>query len=107
VPVFHRAYDGGAGEVAQVAGAMRALRTLAGPRRFLLVGDSKLISYANRRDLLAAEVDFVAPASKTYVTAEVLAGLDVQAAAPVDYLAERDAGKDPASGGATGWSRTP
>src|SRR4029434_3271258 len=27
VPVFHRAYDGGAGEVAQVAGAMRALTT--------------------------------------------------------------------------------
>jgi Transposase DDE domain len=93
VPVWHRAYDGGAGEVAQVAGAMRALRKLAGPRRFLLVGDSKLVSYANLRDLLAAEVDFVAPASKTYVTAEVLAALDVQAAAPVDYLAERDQGK--------------
>jgi hypothetical protein len=44
---------------------------------------------------MAAEVDFIAPASKTYVPAEVLAGLDVQAAAPVDYLAERDAGKPP------------
>ena len=99
VPVFHRAYDGGAGEVAQVAGAMRALRTLAGPRRFLLVGDSKLISYANLRDLLAAEVDFVAPASKTYVPAEVLAAVDPAAATPVDYLAERDAGKDPARRG--------
>src|SRR5215207_8055554 len=44
VPVFHRAYDGGAGEVAQVAGAMRALGELAGERRFLLVGDSKLVS---------------------------------------------------------------
>ena len=99
VPVFHRAYDGGAGEVAQVAGAMRALRKLAGPRRFLVVGDSKLISYANLRDLLAAEVDFVAPASKTYVTAEVLAALDVQAAAPVDYLAERDQGKPAAQRG--------
>jgi transposase len=90
VPVFHRAYDGGAGEVAQVAGAMRALRKLAGPRRFLVVGDSKLVSYANLRDIMAAEVDFVAPASKTYVPAEVLAGLEVAAAAPVDYLAERD-----------------
>ena len=90
VPVFHRAYDGGAGEVAQVAGAMRALRKLAGPRGFLLVGDSKLVSYANLRAIMAAEVDFVAPASKTYVPAEVLAALDVQAAAPVDYLAERD-----------------
>jgi transposase len=95
VPVFHRAYDGGAGEVAQVAGAMRALRKLAGPRRFLVVGDSKLISYANLRDIMTAEVDFVAPASKTYVPAQVLASLDLAAAAPVDYLAERDHGKPP------------
>jgi transposase len=93
VPVFHRAYDGGAGEVAQVAGAMRALRQLAGPRRFLVVGDSKLVSYANLRDIMAAEVDFIAPASKTYVGAELLAGLEVAAATPVDYVAERDAGK--------------
>jgi hypothetical protein len=107
VPVFHRAYDGGAGEVAQVAGAMRALRELAGPRRFLLVGDSELISYANLGDSLAAEVDFIAPASKTYVPTAVLAALDVQAAAPVDYLAERDQGKPPDSGAATGWWRTP
>jgi hypothetical protein len=95
VPVWHRAYDGGAGEVAQVAGAMRALTKLAGPRRFLVVGDSKLVSYANLRDILAAKVDFIAPASKTYVGAEVLASLDPAAATPVDYLAERDAGKPP------------
>ena len=42
VPVFHRAYAGGAGEVSQVSAAMRACRDLAGPRRFLLVGDSKI-----------------------------------------------------------------
>jgi transposase len=64
VPVFHRADNGGAGEVAQVAGAMRALGKLAGPGRFLVVGDAKLISSANLRDVMAAEVDFVAPASK-------------------------------------------
>jgi transposase len=74
---------------------MRALRTLAGERRFLLVGDSKLVSYANLRDLLAAEVDFIAPASKTYVPAELLASLDPAVATPVDYLAERDQGKPP------------
>jgi transposase len=95
VPVWHRGYDGGAGEVAQVAGAMRALRELAGPRRLLLVGDSKLISYANLRDIMAAEVDFIAPASKTYVPAELLARLEVAAATPVDYVAERDQGKPP------------
>jgi transposase len=99
VPVWHRAYDGGAGEVAQVAGAMRALAELAAERRFLLVGDSKLVSYANLRDIVAAKVDFIAPASKTYVGAEVLAGLDPAAATPVDYLAERDAGRPPAQRG--------
>jgi len=95
VPVWHRAYDGGAGEVAQVAGAMRALAELAAERRFLLVGDSKLVSYANLRDIMAAGVDFIAPASKTYVPAQVLAGLDPAAATPVDYVAERDQGKPP------------
>jgi hypothetical protein len=107
VPVFHRAYDGGAGEVAQVAGAMRALRELAGERRFLLVGDSKLVSYANLRDIMAAEVDFIAPASKTYVGAAVLAGLDVKAAVPVDYLAERDQGKPPEQRGSYRVLETP
>jgi hypothetical protein len=95
VPVWHRGYDGGAGEVAQVAGAMRALRKLAGPRRLLLVGDSKLVSYANLRDIMAAGVDFIAPASKIYVGAEMLAALDPRAATPADYLAERDQGKPP------------
>src|SRR4030095_8064373 len=93
--VFHRAYDGGAGEVAQVAGAMRAWLQLAGERRFLLVGDSKLVSYANLRDIMAAEVDFIAPASKTYVPAELLARLDCGSPPPLDSLAERDAGKPP------------
>jgi Domain of unknown function (DUF4277) len=90
VPVFHRAYDGGAGEVAQVVGAMTALKKLAGRRRLLLVGDSKLVSYPNLRAMCEAEVGFIAPASKTYVPAATFAALDPQAAAPVDYLAARD-----------------
>lgn len=95
VPVLHRAFDGGAGEVSQVVGAMTALRKIAGPRRFLLVGDSKLISYGNVRDMIAAEVEFIAPASKTYVPAAVLAGLRLADAAEVDYVADRDAGTPP------------
>jgi transposase len=95
IPVFHRAYDGGAGEVNQVTGAMEALRRLAGPRSFLLVGDSKLISYNNLKAFFDAKVTFVAPASKNYVPAEVLAAQDVEAATPVDYVAERDAAKAP------------
>jgi hypothetical protein len=99
VPIFHRAYDGGAGEVAQVIGAMTALKQLAGRRRLLLVGDSKLISYPNLRAMLDAKVDFIAPASKTYVPAGTFAALDPQAATPVDYVAARDQHKPPAQRG--------
>jgi transposase len=93
VPVFHRAYDGGAAEVSQVTGAMRALRAIAGPRRFLLVGDSKLVSYANLSELAAAEVDYVAPAPKSAVPQKVLAGCDPTTATLVDYAAARDSAK--------------
>ena len=90
VPVYFKPYDGGAGEVGQVVGAMEALRRLAGPRRFLLVGDSKLLSYPNIAAMVTAKVTFLAPASKAFVSAEVLAGCDYNTATPVNYVAQRD-----------------
>lgn len=93
IPVYHRAYDGGAAEVSQVTGAMTALKELAGQRCFLLVGDSRLISYPNVRDIAAADVTFIAPAPKQYVPASVLAACDIGKAIPVDYTARRDVGK--------------
>jgi transposase len=93
IPVWQHAYDGGAGEVAQVVGAMTALRELAGRRGFLLVGDSKLISRTNVVAMGQAQVCFIAPASKTYLPASVLASLDPTTATPVDYAAERDQAK--------------
>ena len=90
VPVWHRADDGGAGEVAQVVGAMTRLRELAGQRGLLLVGDSKLVSRGNIAAMNTARVAFIAPAGKAYLPVSVLAGLDVAQAVPVDYLAERD-----------------
>jgi hypothetical protein len=90
VPVFHRAFDGGAGEVGQVIGVMKALQRMATERRLLIIGDSKLISYANLAAMDSEGVAFVAPASKTYVPASELAGLSVDAAAKVDYVAQRD-----------------
>jgi transposase len=99
VPLFHRAYDGGAGEVAQVVPMMKALQQIATSRRLLIVGDSKLISYDNLTKMHADEVTFVAPASKVYVNAEQLAGLQVDRATRVDYVAARDQGKDPAKRG--------
>ncbi|MEV4163469.1 IS1634 family transposase [Nonomuraea dietziae] len=94
IPVFHRGYDGGAGEVGQVIGAMQALQRLAGPQRMLMIGDSKLISYANLAAMTAQGVAFIAPASKQYVAGEALACLQVADAVEVDYIAARDAGKD-------------
>jgi hypothetical protein len=73
VPVFHRAFDGGAGEVGQVIPMMKALQELATTRRMLIIGDTKLISYANLAAMDADGVRFVAPASKSYVPAAQLA----------------------------------
>src|SRR5512142_822543 len=99
IPVFHQAYDGGAGEVAQVTGAMTALKKIAGQRTFLLVGDSKLISYANAAALAAAQVGFVAPLAAARVPAGLFAGLPAGAGSAVDYAAGRDAGKPAAARG--------
>jgi len=99
VPVFPRADDGGAGEVAQVIPMMQALQQIATSRRLLIVGDSKLISYDNLATMHANEVTFVAPASKVYVPVEALAALDLSRAPRVAYVAARDQGKDPAKRG--------
>ncbi|WSA57612.1 hypothetical protein OIE67_24225 [Nonomuraea fuscirosea] len=93
IPVFHRAYDDAAGEVGQVIGAMQGLQKLAGPQQMLMIGDSKLVSYANLAAMIAGGVDFIAPASKHYVSAETLAGQKISAAIRVDYVAARDEGK--------------
>jgi hypothetical protein len=92
VPVWHRAYDGGAGEVAQVVGAMTALKDLAGQRQLLLVGDSKLLSRGNLVAMNQAGVGFITPAAKLYLPAAQLGGRDPGAATPVDYVAQRDKG---------------
>ena len=99
VPVLHRAFDGGAGEVNQVVGAMESLRAMAGERRFLLVGDSKLISYANLHAFFAAGTTFVAPASKDWVDAQTLAACRIVDTVEVDYVARRDAAKAPGDRG--------
>ena len=95
IPILHRAFDGRAGEVNQVVGAMTSLRSMCGERSFLLIGDTKLVSYDNLAQMTAAGVTFIAPASKSYVTAETLAACDFDAATPVAYVAQRDEDKSP------------
>ena len=99
IPILHRAFDGRAGEVNQVVGAMESLRGMCGARSFLLVGDSKLVSFENLRQMTAAGVTFIAPASKNYIAADVLAGCDFETAVEVDYVALRDAQKPPGDRG--------
>lgn len=93
VPIMARPFDGRAAEINQVVGAMESLRDVCAQRRFLLIGDSKLVSFDNLSQITAAEVTFIAPASKAYVGADVLAGCDWDAAVPVDYVAQRDTNK--------------
>jgi transposase len=95
IPVLHRAYDGGAGEVAQVVETMNGLKAMAGPRTFLLVGDSKLISYTNVTAMLEAGVTFIAPLAAARVPAGLFASIHRATATPVDYIAERDENKLP------------
>jgi transposase len=93
VPVFHQVYDGGAGEVAQVIDAMHALQDLADTPGFLMVGDSKLLSYGNISAMTDADVRFLAPLAAARVPAGLFAGIDPATTTAVDYLAQRDTGK--------------
>ena len=90
IPIFHRAYDGNAAEITQVTNTMHALRALAAPRSFLLVGDSKLISYTNVTAMNTEQVTFIAPLPASRVPAGLFAGLDPRQAEFVEYVAERD-----------------
>ncbi len=99
IPVFHHAYAGGAAEAAQVVGAMTALRQIAGPRPFLLAGDSKLISYTSAAAMGAREAGFVAPLAAARVPAGLFAALPPGAGTLVDYAAGRDARKPAAARG--------
>jgi transposase len=90
IPVFARAYDGNAAEIAQVTDTMRALQTLAAPHRFLLVGDSKLVSYTNVTAMNTEHVTFIAPLAASRVPDGLFTRLDPRQAEFVEYVAERD-----------------
>jgi transposase len=89
IPVFSKVFDGGAAEVVQVVDTMKALKQIAGPRRFLMVADSKLVSWANATALVAAGVDFIAPLPAARVEDGFYAGLDLDAAHVVEHVPVR------------------
>lgn len=65
IPVFYRAYDGGAGEIAQVVGTTTALQKIARRRDFLLIGDSKLVSYTDVSAMIAMAPPVSSPPPRT------------------------------------------
>ncbi|MER6335207.1 IS1634 family transposase [Streptomyces sp. NPDC001034] len=95
IPLLSRVIDGGAAEISQITHAMNALRAMAGPKEFLLVADSKLVSYRNVTALIRAECDFIAPAPASTVDDAVYAALDLDMAAVVDYTPARDENTPP------------
>ena len=106
IPVFHHAYDGGAGEVAQVTGAMTALKKIAGPRTFLLVGDSKLISWANATAMAAGQVAFIAPLAASRVPAGCSPRCRPGQAPRWTMSPRGTRASPPPRGARTGWPRT-
>jgi transposase len=90
IPLLSRVIDGGAAEISQITGAMKALRAIAGPKEFLLIADSKPVSYRNITTLIKAGTGFIAPTPASTVDDAVYAALDLDAATVVDYTPARD-----------------
>jgi transposase len=90
IPLLSRVIDGGAAEISQITGTMNSLRAMAGPKEFLLIADSKLVSYGNITALIKSTTPFIAPAPASKVDDAVYAALDLEAAPIVDYNPVRD-----------------
>jgi transposase len=91
IPVLSRVFDGGAAEVSQVVEAIQQMQAIAGAQRFLMVADSKLVSYDNLTALTKAEVEFIAPLPAAKTPPEVFARLDPDTAEVVQYVTARAA----------------
>jgi len=93
VPVWDQPYDGSTADVATVVETMQALRQYAQCRDFVLIGDSKLLSDANRRALLAAEVGYLAPLARTAELDAAFLAIPSGQLLPLEYVSERERGK--------------
>ena len=96
VPIWDQIHDGNTPDVATVIETMQALREHAGCGDFVLVGDSKLLSEANRRALVLAEVGYLAPLARTPELDAAWLAIPPDALRPLDYVSARDSTKPPA-----------
>ena len=95
VPIWDQAHDGNTTDVATVIETMQALRAHAGCTDFVLVGDGKLLSEANRRALLAAEVGYLAPLARTPELDATFLAIPPEALLPLDYVSARESARPP------------
>jgi transposase len=89
IPLLATAVSGQTGEITQVVSAMARFQKTAAVKRFLMIGDSKLVSYDNLTALSSAQVDFIAPLAASATDTAVFAALDPAAAERVHYVPVR------------------
>lgn len=93
VPVWDQVVDGNTADVATVADTLAALQEHAQCAEFVLIGDSKLLSTANRQALLAAEVGYIAPLARTPELDAACLALGSAQWQPLGYVSARDEGR--------------
>lgn len=95
VPVWDQVHHGNTTDVATVIETMHALRQYARCTDFVLVGDSKLLSDANRQALLAAGVGYLAPLARTSELDAAFLAIPPTDLVALDYVSVRDATSAP------------
>ncbi|NEA49383.1 IS1634 family transposase [Streptomyces sp. SID10815] len=86
IPLLATAISGQTGEITQVVSAIARFQKTADVKRFLMTGDSKLVSYDNLTALSGAQVEFIAPLAASATDPAVFAALDPATAERVEHV---------------------
>jgi hypothetical protein len=107
VPVWDQPHDGNTTDVAPVIQTLQALREHARCTDFVLIGESTLLSAANRQALLAAGVGYLAPLARTPELDAAFLAIPPDAWVPLEYVSAGERRK-PAAERTTyqGWDST-
>lgn len=95
VPLWDQVHGGNTADVATVVEATAALREHARCSDFVLVGDSELLSEANRHALLAAGVGYLAPLARTPDLDAAFLAIPPDDLRPLEYVSAREAPPPP------------
>ncbi len=90
VALYHRAENGARNETAVACQALEDLRAALGDSKFLLCGDTALISEGNLRALIGDRISFLAPLPASWgYQQRYLDELSPERLSPIDYVSER------------------